>query len=265
MIAYTPEQIEAFKLAHQKAREEEAHVESRIRQCEYVSSSLWDKQDDKYPNAIYIGRALLDSDNKYAYYIGQSRRPVQRWRQHMDSGTGCVPYGDDIEWAILTWDIPYEAMDVAESYLIGYVLAVHGCINGNRGKSERAFQRGYSDGVKGEVPQVCQPIDMGTLLWRNVGGGGDIGKYIDLPKGDHDIWDRRWGFHLVVHDAEKVISAKLASREEDLSSKEHDLWRKEQDFINERKSHRSLPYTMFFLGALCGFIATMLVMASRLK
>lgn len=187
---------------HQKASQAKEAIEEQIHTCR-AESFPWNREDKEYPNAIYVGRADIFGDQKrFAYYIGQSKRPLKRWKSHVASGTGCTQFSDDTdpEWAILAWDIPTASMDVAESYLIGYFLAMFGCVNGNRGKSEYAFRRGYLDGVHRKQPAVCARISLDELNWCDVVyeyAGNEGVAEVFHPAGDNKLLDQRWGFHLV--------------------------------------------------------------------
>ncbi len=252
MKSLTPEQMEVAN----RASELRERIDERIRTCNYESRP-WHNEDSQYPNSVYVGRVQV-SDVRYAYYVGQSKRPIRRWQSHLVSGTGCVPFGDDPVWAVLAWDIPDATLDVAESYLIGYFLARFGCVNGNRGKCEHAFQTGYLDGMEGRPSQICGEIDVQKLLWRCVGNFDDNPKWVDRPEGDTRLWDCRWGFHLVAHDVDRVIAAKIVPLEERLSKRELELSQREE-------RQKSIPREMFTWGMVLGVLIGIVlgIVASR--
>lgn len=202
MMSFSPEHLTQLELA--RARLEESR--KRLTKTKSRARS-WEKTDDQYPNAIYLGCA----DERYVY-IGQSRQPVARWRSHLLRGTGCTCFGDHTLWAILVWDVPPDCLDAAESYMIGFAMAKWQCVNMNRGKDDEAFAIGFQDSSLDVSPQICNPFDLSDLLWQEIRAiDATVGMY-ETYVYDQKLWHRRWGFHLRSHDFEKAVSHEVELR-----------------------------------------------------
>lgn len=217
-----------------------------------------DWRKDSFRNAVYLGRCNDDEGCPF-YYVGQAKVPSRRWDQHCLRQTGPWQFGHNVEWAILAWNLPDDQMDSVESYLIGYVLGLFGCVNGNRGKDERAFIQGFRDATRGAPPQVCPPIDVAKLDWQcfyPVSADLVADNRIIVSE-DTDLFTRRWGFHTLdtasvlepfVSDFKRKLDLSL-----EISLREQ---RKLTAALENRLGRRNMA--IFIVGLLAGVIATVL-------
>jgi hypothetical protein len=213
---------------------------------------------ERYENAIYMGRTRDVDDNSY-YYVGQAKDPGRRWDQHLRRRTGPCQFGCHIEWAVLVWGVPDERLDSAESYLIGYVLSRLGCVNGNRGKDEKAFAQGYRDAAADKPPAICPDIDISSLDWQDFyPGSPDV--IVDnriSPSDDTDIGKRFWGFHTL--DADKAVQPYVKDERHRLDQ----LVREQRDLRNKLQDTVSLRNALWFVAGLAVGILFMYLWFTR--
>ncbi len=190
-------------------------------------------------------------------YVGQSKRPVARWRSHLQQWTGSCCFGETL-WAILVWDVPPDCLNAAESYMIGFAMAKWQCVNMNRGYDQEAFIIGFQDGLDDGQPQICNSFELSDLTWQNIHPiDPSCGMYSTYMY-DEKLWHRRWGFHLRTHDFEKAVSHEVDLRmkplKEAVDSRHKELREKESKLSSELEK-------AFCRGIFVGAILVALVLA----